>query len=144
MTSDMFNSRNTAIAFRDELLANDWPDDARAAVLTGALPDRDPAGHTRDLRVSGALLGVWSRVRHGYLYPQFQFHAGGGLRAEVRDLLEILPRREDRGGWRAAFWLHSPHALLDGQTPAAVFVTDPKRVIAAADLEFNGNRDFCW
>jgi hypothetical protein len=56
MTSCMSNARNTAIAFRDDLLANDWPDDVQVAVLTAALPDRDPVKHMRDLRASGALL----------------------------------------------------------------------------------------
>jgi hypothetical protein len=120
------------------------PDDAQVALLTGALPGRDPVGHMRDLRASGALLGVWSSARHGYLYPPFQFHADSGLRPEVRDLLEILPRRDDRGGWRAAFWRHSRHALLDSRHPAEVFVTDPKRVIAVADQEFNGDPDAWW
>jgi hypothetical protein len=95
-------------------------------------------------RAKGALLGVWSAPLRGFVYPDFQFDRSGNLRMDVAELLAVLPCDNDSGGWRRAFWLYSPHALLDGQTPADVFAGAPKRVIKAAQNEFWGNLDAAW
>jgi hypothetical protein len=137
-------SHRVSIDFRDELLAKDWPDGKRVAESAGVRPGNNLDRYTGHLRSIGALLAVWSAPERIYRYPDFQFDSSGALRAEVSDLLKLLPSdEEDRGGWRRAFWLYWPHALLDGETPAHVFVSDPQRVVDAARREF-GEPNACW
>jgi hypothetical protein len=100
---------------------------------------------TRRLRSNGSLLGVWDAPKRTFRHPDFQFDHHGQIRPEVADLLKILPGGdEDRGGWRRAFWLYSPHRQLGGETPADVFARDAQRVIEVAKREFQGDRDARW
>lgn len=96
------------------------------------------------LRSQRRLMGVWSSRSNTFVYPEFQFDESGRPRAELPELLAILPADEVSGGWREAFWLYSPHALLDGKSPAEVFSEDPKRIIDVARTEFSGNPDDHW
>jgi len=133
-----------AIKFRDELLRKNWLDAKSVAVLVGARDDKDPAQHAEQLRAEGRLLGVWSMEDCGFLYPDFQF-GDDGVRPEVAELLKTLPEnKDDRGGWRRAFWLYSPHAKLDKKPPADVFTRDPLRVIQIAITQFHGEQDADW
>lgn len=144
MESTRDESHRVSIDFRDELLAKDWPDGRRVAERAGVSPGNNPNRYTEQLRSTGAMLAVWSAPERIYRYPDFQFNSCGALRVEVSELLKLLPSdEEDRGGWRRAFWLYSPHALLDGETPADVFVGDPQRVLDAARHEFNEPNE-CW
>ena len=133
-----------AIAFRNELLAREWPDDRRVAKLTGNTAGPEGAAYVTQARARGALLGVWSERLHGFVYPDFQFDRGGAIRKDVARLLAVLPGDNDHGGWRRAFWMYSPHALLDDQTPADVFQDAPTRVITIAQEEFSGDPDMTW
>ena len=144
MESTRDESHRVSIDFRDELLAKDWPDAKRVAESAGIQPGSNPDQYLGHLRSSGAMLGVWSAPERAYRYPDFQFNSYGALRTEVSDLLKLLPSdEEDRGGWRRVFWLYSPHALLNGETPAHVFVIEPQRVLDAARREF-GEPNECW
>ena len=133
-----------AINFRDELLRNRWLDDYRVARSIGTPPTVDARTFLADARAAGLVLGVWSESQRQFLYPHFQFDRLGKLRPDVSKLLVVLPGDDDRGGWRRAFWLHSPHALLDGLSPAAVFLNDPDRVFKAAVEEFAGDCNSIW
>jgi hypothetical protein len=133
-----------AIEFRDELLEKGWPDDRHLAKLIGMSSESAFEQYAAHARTAGLLLGVWSEVLRGFVYPEFQFDRLGKLRPEVSELLSILPSEGDRGGWRRAFWLYSPHALLDGQLPAWVFATDSASVLKVAREEFDGDRDTGW
>ena len=137
-------SFQTSINFRDELLEKRWPDEHRVAELIGVPRDADPSEHVARARVEGLLLGVWSKRDRRFVYPVFQFDQHGKLRPEVAELLSILPDDDDRGGWRRAFWLYSPHALLDGLLPAESFTSEPARVLEAARQEFAGDQDAWW
>lgn len=138
-------SHEAAIEFRNELLAKNWPDGKRVAKMAGSRSGSNPHQYAARLRSGGGLLGVWVATERTYRHPDFQFDSHGGVRPEVSDLLKVLPSdEEDRGGWRRAFWLYSPHAKLDGETPAEVFVRDPKRVVEVAEGEFRGDADAHW
>ncbi|WP_296655214.1 hypothetical protein [Paraburkholderia sp.] len=133
-----------AIEFRNELLGKGWPDDRRISELVGLPPGPESTAYTVKARAKGALLGVWSAPLRGFVYPDFQLDRSGSLRSDVAELLAVLPDDNDRGGWRRAFWLYSPHALLDGRTPADVFADAPTRVIEVAQDEFWGSPDTAW
>lgn len=133
----------SAVEFRDELLEKGWPNDHGVAELAKA-PGPEATTYAIRAQASGDLLGVWSAPRHCFLYPDFQFHRSGAIRKDVAALLAVLPGEDDRGGWRRTFWLYSPHALLDGRTPAEIFIDDPTRVIAVAREEFLGDCDATW
>jgi hypothetical protein len=138
--------QQAAIEFRNALLDRPWPDAARVVALLGARIE--PGGATAyvaRLCARRALLGVWSERDQAFRYPDFQFDARGQLRPRLAALLANLPGgAEDRGGWRWAFWLYSPHARLDGQVPAEVFVSNPERVIDVSRQEFKGDRNASW
>ncbi|WP_322069480.1 hypothetical protein [Paraburkholderia bannensis] len=133
-----------ALNFRDELLARQWPRDHHVARLTANKKSPEGGSYTTYARATGILLGVWSERLPGFVYPDFQFDRAGAIKEEIVELLAVLPRDNDEGGWRRAFWLYSPHALLDGQTPADVFPGEPTRVIMIAKEEFQGAPDAGW
>jgi hypothetical protein len=139
------NAHQAAIEFRNELLAKNWPDGKRIAEMAGTGSVSNPHQYAARLRLNGELLGVWVATERTYRHPDFQFDAHGALRPEVVDLLSVLPsNKEDRGGWRRAFWLYSPHSLVDDKIPAEVFALSPQKVIKAAKLQFGGEQDDNW
>ncbi|MCO4878232.1 hypothetical protein VOI32_03635 [Paraburkholderia caribensis] len=133
-----------AIDFLNELLGKGWPDDRGIAELVGISPRSAPEQSVSLAREAGLLLGVWSEPQHRFVYPEFQFDRFGTLRPEVAELLSILPDDGDRSGWRRAFWLYSPHALLHGSLPAEVFTKDPAWVLEVAQQEFYGDPLASW
>jgi hypothetical protein len=144
MTDHSEPASTAAIGFRDELLEKGWPDDCQVAERAGNAPGPEAVTYTTQARASCALLGVWSETRHCFLYPDFQFNHSGAVRGEIAALLAVLPRDNDRDGWRRAFCLYSPHAMLDEQTPADAFAVAPMRVIKVAQVEFRGDPDATW
>jgi hypothetical protein len=142
--NDPETSSQASIDFRDELLAKNWPDDQGVAELTGVLSGPEAGQYASRARAAGELLGVWCAPRRAFIYPDFQFDRWGKPRPHVAELLAILPYDEDRGGWRCAFWLYSPHAYLDNQLPAEVFARDPAWVLRVARDQFSGDRDAGW
>ena len=144
MTVHPESASTAAIAFRDELLERGWPDEHQVAELASNVADLEAATYVIQARASGALLGVWSAPGHCFIYPDFQFNRSGSIRREVVELLAVLPGEGDRGGWRRTFWLYSPHALLEGRTPAEIFIADPTRVIAVAREEFLSDPEAVW
>ncbi|PMS14461.1 hypothetical protein C0Z18_31395 [Trinickia dabaoshanensis] len=131
--------------FRDELLAKDWPDDLRLAKMARLSHSENIERFAARLRSNGTLFGVWVAHEHAFRYPDVQFDVLGNVKPEVADLLRLLPGEdEDRGGWRRAFWLYSPHALLDGRTPAEVFQSQPRLVVDVARREFAADGDSSW
>lgn len=134
-----------AIAFRNRLIAKGWPDGRRVAEMVGTGSTSNPHQYAARQRSRGALFGVWVATERSFRHPDFQFDDHGSIRPAVADLLTVLPSNdEDNHGWRRAFWLYSPHALLSGATPADVFVSDPERVIAVANEEFSGDPNVRW
>lgn len=139
------DAHREAIAFRNQLLSRNWPDGRRVAEMAGAGSKSNPHQYAARLRTNGSLLGVWVAGERTYRHPDFQFDALGSVRPAVADLLKILPGDgEDGNGWRRAFWLYSPHALLSGETPADVFGHDPERVIKTAVAEFRADQQEHW
>jgi hypothetical protein len=128
--------QNAKIAFRDELLAKGWPDSHLVAKRSGVLGKPNQAPYVSGLRSRKKILGVWSTPAQTFVHPDFQFDEFGKARPLMKALLAILPDEDDRGGWNRAFWLYSPHSLLNGALPAEEFAIDPKRVIAAARSQF--------
>ena len=145
MKSALHDPHKVSIDFRDELLGKNWLDDQRVFEMTGTRPKANAHHYAAHLRVAGALLGVWVARNRSFRYPDFQFDTQHGLRPEVSDLLRVLPSNEDdRGGWRRAFCLYSPHGLLNGDIPAGVFAGEPQRIVDVAMLEFNEDSDAHW
>jgi len=138
------DARQTAIDFRNRLLKKKWPDGKRVAQMAGTQIGTNPNQYAARLRSQGLLLGVWVAHDRSYVHPDFQFDRSGRARPEVAELLKILPGMDDRGGWQRAFWLYSPHALLEGKTPAEVFATQAERVIEVARREFTGEPNASW
>ncbi|MFP3554629.1 hypothetical protein SB861_28545 [Paraburkholderia sp. SIMBA_049] len=137
-------SHGAAVEFRDRLLTNNWPEDTAVAERMEARLRIDARHALTGMRRGGMLLGVWSAPRGCFLYPDFQFDDDGRLIPEISLLLRILPAENDDSGWRRAFWLYSPHALLDGSTPSEIFALDPLRILEVADAEFNTSPDSGW
>lgn len=91
-----------------------------------------------------------------YRYPSWQFRSDGQPVDHLAELLGVLRdfgpfQRESGGlrrstGWGEVEWFRSPHALLDGATPAAMLTTDPTRdcvllaPISRATLSLVGSR----
>ncbi|MFM0196838.1 hypothetical protein PQQ65_27420 [Paraburkholderia strydomiana] len=130
--------------FRKRLLANNWPDGSQLLELLKRPDGADAKYALTPMRSDGVLLGVWSTPRGRFLYPDFQFDENGHLIHEVSLLLRLLPAEGDDGGWRRAFWMYSPHALLDGRTPSSIFALDPQKILEVAKAEFDVSSDEGW
>ncbi|WP_156516640.1 hypothetical protein [Paraburkholderia caribensis] len=133
-----------AIEFRERLLANNWLDESSLLGLVRTSHGVDAKSAFTSMRSDGVLLGVWLARRECFLYPDFQFDDDGRLIPEVSLLLRILPAEGDDAGWRRAFWLYSPHALLDGSVPSSIFALDPLKILEVAKAEFNASPDSGW
>lgn len=134
----------TSFGFRERLLANNWPDESSLLNLVQTSHGADAKSVFILMRSGGVLLGVWSARRECFLYPDFQFDDDGRLIPEVSLLLRMLPAEGDDAGWRRAFWLYSPHALLDGRAPSSIFALDPQKILEVAKAEFNVSSDEGW
>ncbi|MGY6184453.1 hypothetical protein ACW9YQ_07250 [Paraburkholderia strydomiana] len=133
-----------AIDFRERLLANNWPDESQLLELLKGPDGTDAKYDLTRMRSGGVLLGVWSARRGCFLYPDFQFDDDGRLIPEVSLLLRLLPAEGDDDGWRRAFWLYSPHALLDGRAPSSIFALDLRKILEVAKAEFIVSSDEGW
>jgi hypothetical protein len=133
-----------SLEFRERLLASNWPDESKVVELIKTPHGAHPKSALAMMRNRSMLLGVWSARRECFLYPDFQFDGDGRLIPEVSTLLQILPPEGDDAGWRRAFWLYSPHALLDGRAPSSIFALDPRKVLEVAKAEFNSPPDSGW
>ncbi|MEM5291920.1 hypothetical protein ACFQ3P_06490 [Paraburkholderia sabiae] len=133
-----------SFAFRKRLLANSWKDESQLLELLKGPDGADAQCPFALMRSDGVLFGVWSAPRGRFLYPDFQFDGNGRLIPEVSLLLRILPAEGDDGGWRRAFWLYSPHALLDGRAPSSIFARDPQKILEVAKAEFCVPPDAGW
>jgi hypothetical protein len=138
------SAREAAVDFRERLLANNWPDESSLLGLIRTSHGADAKSAFTLMRTGGVLLGVWSARRECFLYPDFQFDDDGRLIPEVSLLLRILPAEGDDAGWRRAFWLYSPHALLGGRLPSSIFAADPRKILEVATAEFNVSSDEGW
>ncbi|MHB9840927.1 hypothetical protein Q8F57_039600 [Paraburkholderia terrae] len=135
---------DAAIDFRERLLAKNWPDESKLPGLVKAPHGADAKYALTLMRSDGGLLGVWSRPRARFLYPDFQFDDDGRLIPEMSLLLHMLPAEGDDAGWRRAFWLYSPQALLEGRTPSSIFALDPLKILDVAKAEFCVSTDAGW
>lgn len=134
-----------ATARREELAAL-WPSAAQVNARLGI--QQEDADHSAgQLRRSGELLGVY--VAHpvpSYRYPDWQFRLDGRPVDHLAEILKVLRdfgpfQRESDGlcrttGWGEVEWFLSPHALLDGGTPATMLGDSPGRVLSIARAEF--------
>ncbi|WP_312706863.1 metallophosphoesterase [Stenotrophomonas sp.] len=133
-----------AVAQR-EALAAQWPSAAQVSTRL-----RSQSGSEKDashLRREGHLLGVYvTDPMPSYRYPTWQFRHDGQPVEHLTEILRVLRDlgpflREPDGlrrttGWGEVEWFLSPHALLDGATPADVLCVDPALVMRAACVEF--------
>lgn len=133
-------------AAQRQALAAQW---LTAAQVSADLGSQAANGSHRasQLRRDGQLLGVYvSHPSPSYRYPTWQFHRPGEVVYVLPEILRVLREygpfeRESEGlrrttGWGEVEWFLSPHALLDGATPADMLATDPDRVLQAARTEF--------
>jgi len=109
-----------------------WLTTAEVARLI-QLPKNVAAGEAiNNLQQDCRLFGV--KYRDEALYPLFQFGENGSLKSEMAMVLSVLPA--DDYGWAAAFWFFQPTALLNGESPANVYLQDAVAVIRAAKSDF--------
>ncbi|EOW2135788.1 hypothetical protein N5C16_03200 [Stenotrophomonas sp. GD03908] len=134
-----------------QTLAAQWPS---AAQVGHMLDSHAPNGSelVGQLRRAGKLLGVYvTQSSPGYRYPTWQFHANGQPVAHLAEILEVLrefgPFEHESGGlgrttgWGEVEWFLTPHAMLDGATPAEMLATDPCRILRAACVEFHSETE---
>ena len=105
-------------------------------LLGGVADSQNKKEMAKRLRQDGQLLGIWNGRE--FRHPRFQFTPTNQLDPRFAELLAVLPaQREDRAGWRRAFWFYFPNELLADREPASAWSEDPVRVIEAAHDEFD-------
>jgi hypothetical protein len=133
-----------------QALSRDWPTAADVSRQLGSTAEN--ASHrANQLRRDGQLLGVWLPPEQAYRFPAWQFGVDGRPVLQLAELLALLRGPggmavQDRltSGWAEVEWFLTPHALLDGASPAEVLASDPARVLAVAQNEFQEPADARW
>lgn len=137
-------------AARRVALSRDWPTAADVSRQLGSTAGN--ASHrANQLRRDGQLLGVWLPSEQAYRFPAWQFGGDGRAVPQLAELLSLLRGAggmdtDDRltSGWGEVEWFLTPHALLDGASPAEVLPHDPARVLLVAQEEFQEPADARW
>jgi hypothetical protein len=124
---------------RTELLDQGWPDSAEVGDMLGSQAGTNPGQFAARLRKQRRLLGVRVPGQTTIRHPLCQFHEGALLPVMI-DLLAILPPGNG-SGWSQAFWLYSPHPLLDSRLPADLLASAPHQVLEAAREQFAETAD---
>lgn len=137
-------------AARRHAMSRDWPTAGEVSRQLGSTA-ANGSHRANQLRREGLLLGVWLPSEQAYRFPPWQFTADGQPLAQLQALLQELRGpggmdTQDRltSGWGEVEWLLTPHALLDGHSPAEVLPNDPARVLAVAQEEFREPVDARW
>lgn len=124
-----------AAAKRAVLESGDWlsaADIAQLADFATANPSSQPNKWKREGKIFA--------IRHNGndYYPNFALDKSAGYRprAGMRDVLKVFGEAKD--GWGLAYWFASVNSFLGGKRPQDVLVTDPARVVAAAEDEMAG------
>jgi len=73
----------------------------------------DPTRSTAGLRQGGAIFGV--KIGNQWLYPSFQFNAGGEVHQGIGEVLEVVP--DELEGWTLLDWFVTSQVML-GRAPA--------------------------
>lgn len=137
-------------AERRRALAQAWLTAAEVSRQLGSTAEN--ASHrANQLRRDGQLLGVWLPSEQAYRFPLWQLDANGAPVSPLAELLTLLRGPGGMGtqqrltsGWGEVEWFLTPHALLDGASPAEILPDDPARVLAAAQEEFQEPADARW
>lgn len=131
-----------------EALAEQWPNAVQVSAALGSQHGAEDSA--TKMRRAGLLLAVFIAIpTPSYRYPTWQFRPDGQPVGHLADILAVLRdcgpfEREPDGlrrttGWGEVEWFLSPHALLDGDSPAAMLTQDPARVLLAAQVEFQNH-----
>ncbi|ASK94778.1 hypothetical protein KWH04_17745 [Xanthomonas campestris pv. trichodesmae] len=142
--------RADAAAVRRRHLSQAWPTAAEVSRQLGSTAENG-SHRANQLRRDGQLLGVWLPSEQAYRFPVWQFGSDGRPVPPLVELLALLRGAggmdtQDRltSGWGEVEWFLTPHALLDGASPAEVLPHDPARVLAVAQEEFREPADARW
>jgi hypothetical protein len=123
--------------------------DLRARQLESGLLDLEALRSRRDERTVVAT-ATWVRTQGSAVlavdhagtraYPAFQFTDAGDLRPELAPHVAFL---QDSGlsPWLIWAWLTEPVALLSGDIPEQVMVSNPHRAAIAIERYVDGHRD---
>lgn len=137
-------------AERRVTLSQDWPTAAVVSRQVGSTAENG-SHRANQLRRAGQLLGVWLPSEQAYRFPTWQFGANRSPVPVLTELLSLLRGAggmdaQDRltSGWGEVEWFLTPHALLDGASPAEILPQDPARVLAVAQEEFQERADARW
>ncbi|WP_414486994.1 hypothetical protein [Stenotrophomonas maltophilia] len=133
-------------AAQRKALASQWLTAAQVSADWGSQAT-NVSHRASQLRRDGKLLGVYvTDPAPSYRYPTWQFFRPGEPVYVLPEILRVLREygpfeRESEGlrrttGWGEVEWFLTPHALLDGATPADMLATDPDRVLQAVRTEF--------
>lgn len=71
------------------------------------------------------------------LYPYYALDPKAGLRP-LQIMTDILQVFHDKEGWKIAFWFGSLNSYLNDKKPKDLLLSDPQRVLKAAELEAIG------
>jgi hypothetical protein len=117
-----------AIRIRDRLLSNvKFLDADKWAKWRGVKSNPSAAlgKYKRQLRVFAV------RDSKQDLYPAFQFADTAEPRAEMSQILRVVP--ESARGWPLLSWFEARNELLDGRKPSDVFSKNPGAVVRAVE-----------
>lgn len=132
---ELIEARMMADARKAVLEGGAWLTAAEVAKVTG-FPGSDPGAQLDMWRKNGQIFAV---RHHGADYfPGYAFDPSTGYRPVQRlaPVLDVFRGRKN--DWGLAYWLASVNGFLDGKRPQDLLVSEPERVLAAAEDEAAG------
>lgn len=136
-----------AAAWRRQDLARQWLTARQVSSMMGSRA-HNASQFATQRRLAGQVLGAWVPSERAYRYPPWQFQESGQPVEHLEKILRLLrkqgrmaTRNKRTSGWTEIEWFHTPHALLEGDSPAHVLAADPGRVLAAAEGQFVEDSD---
>jgi hypothetical protein len=106
---------------------------AREAAVLAGLSGARAYQSVEQWRAEGLIFSVKRDIED--LYPAFQFTAEMRPLPIMREILRIFRQVTSRSDWDNAMWFIAANGWLDGPAPIDLLISEPSRVIDAAEQE---------
>lgn len=128
-------ARMVAEARADVFRSGEWLTAAQLASIAGFSPT-NPSAQPNKWKKEGQLFAV--RHEGADYFPRYALDANTGYRPTKGLSKVIATFRGHKDDWGVAYWFASVNGMLGGKRPQDLLLTQPERVLAAAEDEVAG------
>jgi len=128
-------ARMVAEARADVFRSGEWLTAAQLASIAGFSPT-NPSAQPNKWKKDGLLFAV--RHEGSDYFPRYALDAHAGYRPTKGLSKVVAAFRGHKDDWGMAYWFASVNSMLGGKRPQDLLLTQPERVLAAAEDEVAG------